>query len=53
MARIAGLVGLAYGLGLRLDSSWQRTALALIVVGAVALAWSLVREASVPPPNRE
>ena len=53
VARIAGLVVLAHGLGLRLDSSWQRTALALIVAGAAALAWSLPREASVSRPNRE
>jgi hypothetical protein len=53
VVRIAGLVVLAHGLGLRLDSSWQRTALALIVAGAAALAWSLSREASVSAPNGE
>jgi hypothetical protein len=47
VGRLLGFVLLVHGLGLRLDSTWQETALTLIVGGGALLAWALVAEASV------
>ena len=47
VGRLLGFVLLVHGLGLRLDSSWQETALTLILGGGALLAWALVAEASV------
>lgn len=47
LGRLIGFVVLVHGLGLRLDSTWQGTALALILGGAALLGWAVVSEASV------
>ena len=47
LARIVGFVVLVHGLGLRLDSSWQGTALALILGGVALLAWAFAGQAFV------
>ena len=47
LARIVGFVVLVHGLGLRLDSSWQGTALALILGGAALLVWAFAGQAFV------
>ena len=47
LARIVGFVTLVHGLGLRLDSTWQKTALGMILAGAALSAWALVGEAFV------
>jgi hypothetical protein len=47
LARIVGFATLVHGLGLRLDSTWQKTALVVILVGAALSAWALVDEAFV------
>jgi hypothetical protein len=44
---VIGFVVLVHGLGLRLDSTWQGTALVLILGGAALLGWAAVGEASV------
>jgi hypothetical protein len=49
--RLAGFVALSCGIGLRLDTTWQVTALLLIVGGAGAVVQALVAEASVSPPR--
>jgi len=46
-ARVAGFLALVHGIGLRLDSTWQGTALLLIVGGLVLVVGALAREASV------
>ena len=51
--RIVGFLVLVHGLGLRLDSSWQRVAWLLILAGGGAVAWALWREAFVSGPNEE
>lgn len=48
--RVLGFLALVHGLGLRLDSSWQGTALVLVLGGGAAVVWALVREASVSAP---
>lgn len=50
--RLLGFVTLAHGIGLRLDSTWQRTALLLIVCGGVMALGALLREASVSGPGK-
>ena len=47
LARITGFVALVHGLGLRLDSTWQGTALVVILIGAALLAWAFAGEAFV------
>lgn len=49
--RVAGFLALVHGIGLRLDSTWQGTALVLIVGGLVLTLAALVREASVSGPG--
>jgi hypothetical protein len=49
--RVFGFVVLAHGIGLRLDSTWQLTALAMIVGGGVLVVWALLTEASVSEPG--
>jgi hypothetical protein len=50
-ARVAGFLALVHGIGLRLDSTWQGTALVLIVGGLVLTLAALAREASVSGPG--
>jgi hypothetical protein len=47
LARILGFVTLVHGLGLRLDSTWQGTALVVILIGAGLLAWAFAGQAFV------
>lgn len=51
LARIVGFVTLVHGLGLRLDSTWQGTALVLILVGAGLLVRAFAGEAFVSGPR--
>ena len=47
LARIVGFVTLVHGLGLRLDSTWQASALVVILIGAGLLAWAFTGQAFV------
>jgi hypothetical protein len=47
LARILGFVTLVHGLGLRLDSTWQGTALVVILIGTGLLAWAFAGPAFV------
>jgi hypothetical protein len=51
LARIVGFVTLVHGLGLRLDSTWQVTALVVILTGVALLAWAFAGEAFVSEPR--
>ena len=47
LARIVGFVTLVHGLGLRLDSTWQGTALVVMLIGGALLAWAFAGQAFV------
>ena len=47
LARIVGFTVLVHALGLRLDSTWQWTALLGILGGGALAVWALVAEAFV------
>jgi hypothetical protein len=51
--RLIGFVVLVSGIGLRLDTSWQRTAFVLILAGGAVVVRALWREASVSGPAEE
>lgn len=48
--RVLGFLALVHGIGLRLDSAWQGTAVLLILGGGAAVVWALASEASVSGP---
>lgn len=47
LGRLGGFLALVYGIGLRLDSTWQGTAMVLMIGGGALVGWALAREASV------
>jgi hypothetical protein len=51
LARVVGFTVLVHGLGLRLDSTWQWTALLAIAAGGALCLWALAAPASVSGPG--